>query len=68
MDTQNRWMVARSYSPDGKLVAYDDYGQGDVPNQIVVLPATGGEAIYKFPLPRGNTTFAHWTPDGAGLD
>ena len=68
VDTQNRWMVARGYSPDGKLIAYNDYGQGDVTNQIVVLPTTSGEAIYKFPLPQGNTTFVHWTPDGAGLD
>jgi Tol biopolymer transport system component/DNA-binding winged helix-turn-helix (wHTH) protein len=68
VDTQDRWMVARNYSPDGKLIAYDDYGEGDVPNQIVVLPATGGEAIYKFPLPQGNTTFLDWTPDSTGLD
>jgi eukaryotic-like serine/threonine-protein kinase len=68
VDTQDRWTVARDYSPDGKLIAYDDYGQGDVPNQIAVLPATGGEPIYKFRLPQGNTTFVQWTPDGAGLD
>ena len=68
VDTQDRWMVARNYSPDGKLIAYDDYGQGDVPNQIVVSPATGGEAIFKFRLPQGNTTFLDWTPDGTGLD
>jgi Tol biopolymer transport system component/DNA-binding winged helix-turn-helix (wHTH) protein len=68
VDTPNRWMVARSYSPDGKLIAYEDYGQGDVPNQILVLPVTGGEPIYKFRLPQGNTTFVHWTPDGTGLD
>jgi Tol biopolymer transport system component/DNA-binding winged helix-turn-helix (wHTH) protein len=68
VDTQNRWMVARSYSPDGKLIAYDDYGQGDVPNQAVVLPATGGEAIYEFRLPQGNATLVHWTQDGTGLD
>jgi len=68
VDSQDRWTVARDYSPDGKLIAYDDYGQGDVPNQIVVLPATGGEPIYKFRLPQGNTTLVQWTPDGAGLD
>lgn len=68
VDSQDRWTVARDYSPDGKLIAYDDYGKGDVPNQIVVLPATGGEPIYKFRLPQGNTTLVQWTPDGAGLD
>jgi eukaryotic-like serine/threonine-protein kinase len=68
VDTQNRWVVARSYSPDGKLIAYNDPGTGDVPNQIVIFPATGGEAIYKFRFPQGNTTFVRWTLDGTGLD
>jgi Tol biopolymer transport system component/DNA-binding winged helix-turn-helix (wHTH) protein len=69
VDIKSLGAVARSYTPDGKLIAYNDYGLGeDVPNQIVVFPAAGGEAIYKFPFPQGGTTFVQWTPDGTGLD
>ena len=69
VDIKDLWAVARSYTADGKLIAYNDYGMlGDVPNQIVVFPAAGGEAIYKFPFPQGSTTFVHWTPDGTGLE
>jgi Tol biopolymer transport system component/DNA-binding winged helix-turn-helix (wHTH) protein len=58
------------YSPDGKLVAYHDFGPGgDTPNRIAVIPEAGGEPIYKFPL-RGDANFQRlrWTRDGAGID
>src|SRR5262249_31573098 len=39
------------YSPDGKLVAYNDFGPGgDTPNRIAVIPEAGGEPIYRFSL------------------
>jgi len=70
VDLKNVTTVLSSYSPDGKLMAYDDFGpEGDVPGQIAVIPASGGEPICRFPL-RGDANFEglHWTPDGAGLD
>lgn len=69
VDIKNLLAVARSYAPDGKLIAYNDYGlEEGVPNQIVVFPAAEGEPVYKFPLPQGNTTFLRWNSGGAGLD
>jgi hypothetical protein len=69
VDIESLLAVARSYAPDRKLIAYNDYGLGvDVPNQIVVFPAAGGKAIYKFPFPQGSTTLVRWTLDGNGLD
>jgi hypothetical protein len=51
-------------------MAYDDFRPGgDVPSQIAVIPASGGEPICRFTL-RGDAPFRglQWTPDGAGLD
>jgi Tol biopolymer transport system component len=59
-----------AYSPDGKFVAYEDFGAGgDVPNRISVIPEAGGEPIYSFSM-RGDTIFQpiRWTKNGAGLD
>lgn len=70
VDLKNLAAVLSDYSPDGKLMAYHDFGPGgDVPDHIAVIPATGGEPIYKFPLP-GDANFERfrWTPDGTGLD
>jgi Tol biopolymer transport system component len=70
VDIKDLVAVATSYSPDGKLIAYDAWGpEGNAPNQIAVIPATGGEPIYSFPL-RGDTAFERlsWTPDGSGLE
>jgi Tol biopolymer transport system component/DNA-binding winged helix-turn-helix (wHTH) protein len=70
VDIKNLAAVAKSYAPDGKLIAYDAYSpEGDAPNQIAVIPATGGEPIYRFPL-RADTAFERlrWSPDGSGLD
>lgn len=69
VDLKDLLAVARSYSADGKLIAYNDYGRGEgIPNQLVVFPADGSNAIYAFPFPQGSTTFARWAPDGSGLD
>ena len=62
--------VAMDYSPNGQLIAYDDWGpRGDTPSRIAVIPAVGGEALYRFPL-RGDAALERlrWTPDGAGVD
>ena len=62
--------VAMDYSPNGQLIAYDDWGpRGDTPSRIAVIPAAGGEALYRFPL-RGDAAFERlrWTLDGAGVD
>jgi eukaryotic-like serine/threonine-protein kinase len=68
VDMKNIAAIAVSYTPDGKLIAYDAFGPGgDVPNQMTVIPATGGEPIYTFPL-RGDAGGLRWTPDSAGLD
>jgi eukaryotic-like serine/threonine-protein kinase len=70
VDLKNLAAVAMSFSPDGKLIAYNAFGPtGDTPNQITVIPSTGGEPIYRFPL-RPDPSFErlHWTPNGAGLD
>ena len=70
VDLKNLAAVLSSYSPDGKLMAYDDFRPGgDVPGQIAVIPASGGEPICRFTL-RGDAPLRglHWTPDGAGLD
>ena len=70
VDIKDLVAVATSYSPDGKLIAYDAWGpEGNAPNQIAVIPATGGEPIYSFPL-RGDTAFERlsWTPDGSALE
>jgi Tol biopolymer transport system component len=70
VDLKDLAAVLSDYSPDGKLLAYDDFGPaGDVPNHIVVIPAPGSEPIYRFPL-RGDANFEslRWTPDGTGLD
>jgi len=70
VDMKNLPAVASSYSPDGKLIAYNDFGPGgDVPNQIVVIPAAGGEPTYRFQV-RGDAGLERlrWTPEGSGLD
>jgi len=70
VDMKNLPAVASSYSPDGKLIAYNAFGPGgDVPNQIVIIPQAGGEPLYSFPM-RGDagTERLRWTPDGSGLD
>jgi Tol biopolymer transport system component/DNA-binding winged helix-turn-helix (wHTH) protein len=70
VDMKDLPAIAGSYSPDGKLVAYNAFGPGgDVSNQIVVIPEAGGEPLYRFPL-RGDAGLERlrWTPDGSGLD
>ena len=70
VDMKNLPAVAKSYSPDGELIAYDAFGpEGDVPNLIAVIPAAGAEPTYRFPL-RGDASFERlrWSPDGSGLD
>jgi serine/threonine protein kinase/Tol biopolymer transport system component len=70
VNINNLIALPAAYSPDGKFVAYKDFGPGgDVPNRISVIPEAGGEPIYSFPM-RGDAIFQpiRWPKNGAGLD
>jgi eukaryotic-like serine/threonine-protein kinase len=70
VDINNLAAVAHSFSPDSNLIAYNAFGPaGDVPNQILVIPAAGGKPLFSFRL-RGDAALKRlrWTPDGSGLD
>ncbi|HKE06276.1 MAG TPA: winged helix-turn-helix domain-containing protein [Candidatus Acidoferrum sp.] len=58
------------YSPDGKLLAYNDFGPGgDTPNRVAVVPEAGGEPVYSFSL-RGDAIWqpVRWAANGISLD
>jgi len=55
-------------SPDGKLVTYLGLGDPATAALIrVVIPATGGAALHKFPFIAGSGT-THWSPDSQSID
>jgi Tol biopolymer transport system component len=56
-------------SPDGKWIAFDDYGQPG-PDKIGVIPFTGGQPVRIFDFSAsGNAGYPvlHWTTDGREL-
>ena len=53
-------------SPDGKWIAYLYEEARPAPEQIAIIPATGGTPAHLFPLPEDTPQF-RWSPDGSGV-
>ena len=54
-------------SPDGTFIAYDIQEGSPVPQaKFAVIPAGGGAPVHVFPRLSGSG-WAHWSPDGKGL-
>ena len=51
-------------SPDGNWIAY--LYEETRPEQIAIIPASGGAPVHLFPLPEDTSQF-RWSPDGKGV-
>jgi Tol biopolymer transport system component len=56
-----------TFSPDGKLIAFNLMDEGSVQCKIAVMPFEGGPPIKVFDIPGGFFRPIGWTPDGRAV-